>query len=447
MVDSFATTMMHYLSSPLQSLQGLQGDLKIPGDKSISHRALLLSAIAEGDSEIQDVLLGADNVATLEAIKSLGVSVQALGATHLKIQGVGLHGLKPSSRPLDFANSGTGLRIMVGLLAGQDFDSQLIGDASLSQRPMARIVNPLIEMGAKIKMSEQGTLPLKIFGKQTLHGMDYKMPLASAQVKSCLLLAGLYAKGKTCVSEPGITRDHTERLLKAFGCPVKRTHSQVCINGDAHLKATHIIVPGDISSAAFFMVAASIIPGSDIVLKRVGVNPTRIGIITLLKLMGANIELLNQDEQSGEPIADIRIRYAKLHGIDIPIEQVPLAIDEFPVIFIAAACAKGRTVLKGAEELRVKETDRIAVMAAGLKSLGIQLEILTDGLIIEGGQLTGGEVDSCGDHRVAMAFAVAGARAEGSVKVFNCVNVATSFPGFVTAACGLGMAVKEIASS
>lgn len=410
--------------------KGLQGKIRVPGDKSISHRSLLLSAIAQGNSRIEGLLMGEDNLATMAALESMGVEIKKIGETDFEVQGVGLHGLKAPSKKLDLGNSGTGMRLLVGLLAGQDFDSEIVGDASLMKRPMKRIVDPLTQMGAKIEMSSKGTPPLKISGGQPLKGIDYVMPMASAQVKSCLLLAGLYAEGETRITEPAPTRDHTERMLKVFGYP-------------GMLKGTTIQVPADISSAAFFMVAASIIPDSNIVLKDVGVNPTRIGVITILKAMGANIVLENERTMSGEPVADIQIQSATLKGIEIPIKHVPLAIDELPVIMIAAACADGKTILKGAEELRVKETDRIAAVAEGLTKLGIEVETQKDGMIVQGGKFVGGEVNSFGDHRMAMAFAVAGTVATDSVMIRDCANVETSFPGFVEMANQLGMKVEK----
>jgi 3-phosphoshikimate 1-carboxyvinyltransferase len=374
------------------------------------------------------------------------MGVRAEGPDHgkLVIHGVGLHGLKAPKQPLDMGNSGTAMRLMAGILAGQAFDSELVGDASLSKRPMKRVSDPLGAMGAVIATAAVGRPPLRIAGGRKLHGIDYQMPVASAQVKSCLLLAGLYADGETSVTEPAPTRDHTERMLRGFGYAVKTQNARVSVQGGGRLKARDIDVPADISSATFFLVGASIAPGSDLVLEHVGVNPTRIGVINILKLMGANLELLNPREAGGEPVADIRVRAASLRGIRIPEDQVPLAIDEFPALFIAAACAQGETVLTGAHELRVKESDRIAVMAQGLKHLGIAVRETPDGIVIQGGRLQGGEVDSHGDHRIAMSFALAALAASGPITVRDCKNVDTSFPGFAELAARAGLAIQTL---
>ena len=334
------------------------------------------------------------------------------------------------------------MRLLSGLLAAQPFDTTLTGDSSLSKRPMARVAKPLREMGAEIETAAEGRPPLRIKGGHKLMGMDYVMPMASAQVKSCLLLAGLYAAGRTTVTEPAPTRDHTERMLRGFGYPVRVDGATVTIEPGHKLKACKIDVPADISSAAFFMVAASIAEGSDLLLEHVGMNPTRIGVINILREMGADLTLQNEREVGGEPVADVRVRYAPLKGIEIPIGQVPLAIDEFPVLFVAAACAEGRTVLRGAEELRVKESDRIQVMADGLQALGVRAEPTADGIIIDGGPIHGGQVDSHGDHRIAMSFSVASLRATGDIQITDCANVATSFPDFVGLAQAVGIKLR-----
>jgi len=360
----------------------------------------------------------------------------------VRIEGVGLHGLRPPARPLDLGNSGTSMRLLAGLLAAQSFDVEMVGDASLSRRPMRRVAEPLRAMGAVIDTSPAGTPPLRIRGGQRLKGLRYAMPVASAQVKSALLLAGLYADGDTCITEPAPTRDHTERMLTAFGYEVRRGGATVCVRGGGRLVAAPIAIPADISSAAFFMVGAAIAPGSDIVLSEVGINPTRIGAVNILRAMGADVRLANERMLGGEPVADVRVRGGPLRGIEIPMEQVPLAIDEFPALFIAAACAAGRTVLRGAAELRVKESDRIRVMADGLQTLGIDAEPTDDGIVIIGSQgFSGGEIDSHGDHRIAMAFAMAALRARGSIRIRDCANVATSFPGFVGLARQSGLAI------
>jgi 3-phosphoshikimate 1-carboxyvinyltransferase len=349
----------------------LQGTARVPGDKSISHRSIMLGALAEGTTHVTGFLEGEDTLATLAAFQAMGVNITRPSAQTVIIQGVGLHGLHAPQGVLDLGNSGTSMRLLSGLLAGQGFTATLTGDKSLSRRPMRRVTDPLSQMGAVIASTETGTPPLVITGQNTLRGIHYTMPIASAQVKSCLLLAGLYASGETCVTEPAPTRDHTERMLTSFGYEVRREGNTVCVRGGGQLRAAPIDVPADISSAAFFMVGASIAADSDVTLQHVGMNPTRIGVLNILREMGADLTLLNERWVGGEPVADIRIRSSQLRGIRIPEDQVPLAIDEFPVLFIAAACATGETVLTGAEELRVKESDRIQVMADGLQTLGI----------------------------------------------------------------------------
>lgn len=420
----------------------LSGEIRVAGDKSISHRSIMLGSIAKGITHVQGFLEGEDAVATLNAFKAMGVEIEGPNAGNVTIHGVGMHGLKAPEADIDLGNSGTAMRLMSGLMAGQGFEATLIGDASLSTRPMKRVTNPLALMNAVIDTEEDGTSPLRIHENKQLKGIQYELPVASAQIKSCLLLAGLYASGDTCITEPAPTRDHTERMLTGFGYDVRRDGATVCLTGGGELTACDIDVPADISSAAFFLVAASIAEGSDLTLKHVGMNPTRDGVITILRLMGANIEVLNAREVGGEPVADLRVRSAKLHGIDIPEEQVPLAIDEFPVLFIAAACAEGKTVLTGAEELRVKESDRIQVMADGLNVLGADAQATHDGIIINGGALGGGQVNSHGDHRIAMAFAMAGLRAQGEIVIDDCDNVNTSFPGFAELAKGCGLSVE-----
>jgi 3-phosphoshikimate 1-carboxyvinyltransferase len=419
----------------------LHGTLRVPGDKSISHRALMLSAIADGTTEISGFLEGGDTLATLAAFQAMGVHINR-ARDHVTVHGVGLHGLKAPAGPLNLSNSGTSMRLLAGLLAGQKFDSTLIGDASLSRRPMRRVVEPLSQMGARIDTTPAGTAPLHIHGGGKLAGINYTMPVASAQVKSCLLLAGLYANGTTTITEPAPSRDHTECMLKAFGIQVVVDGARVSLRGGQKLRATPITVPADISSAVFFLVGAAITPGSDVTLTDVGVNPTRTGVIDILKAMGADLKLMNERMVDGEPIADIRVCGSALRGIRIDERLVPRAIDEFPAIFIAAACASGRTVLTGAGELRVKESDRIAVMAAGLKRLGIAAEPTSDGMIIDGGNFTGGEIDSHGDHRVAMSFAIAALRGAAPIHIRDCANVATSFPGFVKLAQSAGLAIR-----
>jgi len=421
----------------------LTGTLRVPGDKSISHRAIMLGSLAEGVTHVTGFLEGEDSLATLKAFRAMGVRIDGPDDGRVTIQGVGMQGLRPPSGPLELGNSGTSMRLMSGLLAGQRMEVTLVGDASLSKRPMRRVTEPLATMGARIDTAAGGTAPLRLHAVDALHGIDYAMPVASAQVKSCLLLAGMYAQGETCVTEPAPTRDHTERMLQGFGYPIHRNGPRVCLSGGGSLTACDIDVPADISSAAFFLVGASIAEGSDLLLEHVGMNPTRDGVITILRLMGADIEVLNPREVGGEPVADLRVRSAPLRGIRIPEEQVPLAIDEFPVLFIAAACAHGETLLTGAEELRVKESDRIQVMADGLRALGVDAQPTRDGIVIRGGGIRGGAVDSHGDHRIAMAFAMAALRADGEIVIDDCANVNTSFPGFVERAGGVGARVSS----
>lgn len=419
----------------------ISGEARVPGDKSMSHRSIMLGALAEGTTRVSGFLEGDDALATLATFRAMGVSIERHGEGEVVVHGVGLHGLAAPDGPLDLGNAGTGMRLMCGLMAGQPFDAVLTGDASLCSRPMGRVIDPLRLMGAKIDAQEGDRPPLKITGGSQLKGIHYDLPMASAQVKSCVLLAGLYAQGRTSVTEPAPTRDHTERMLRGFGYEVKREGEVISLQGGGSLKAADIDVPADISSAAFFLVAASITPGSDLLLTHVGINPTRIGVLNILNLMGADITLKNEREVGGEPVADIQVRYAPLHGVDIPADQVPLAIDEFPALFIAAACAQGRTVLRGAEELRVKESDRIAAMAEGLNTLGVNNEVLEDGIIIEGGTIGGGEIRTHMDHRIAMAFSIAALRAEQEIVVLDCDHVATSFPGFDALARGLGLQI------
>lgn len=429
----------------IQAGGALQGELTLPGDKSISHRAIMLGSLAQGTTHIRGFLQGEDSLATLAAFRAMGVPIQGPNAAgEVVIQGVGLHGLQPPAQALNLGNSGTSMRLLAGLLAGQRFTSTLIGDESLSQRPMRRVIDPLTQMQGQIESQPGGKAPLRITGNPGLKGIAYRLPMASAQVKSCLLLAGLYAQGQTCVTEPAPTRDHTERMLTSFGYPLHTEPETrtVCIQGGGVLHAADLQVPVDISSAAFFMVGASIAPGSNLLLKTVGVNPTRTGILHILSQMGADITYENEQMLGGEPVADIRIRASQLHGITIPEEWVPLAIDEFPVLFIAAACAQGQTLLTGAEELRVKESDRIQVMADGLQALGIQAQPTPDGMIIQGGMLQGGRIHSRGDHRIAMAFAMAALRAQGEILIDDCANVNTSFPGFVAQAAAAGLAIS-----
>ena len=422
----------------------VSGSFRMPGDKSISHRAVMLGSLAEGVTEVSGFLEGEDSLHTLAAFRELGVTIAGPEDGCLRIYGAGAGGLLAPRKPLYLGNSGTAMRLLAGVLAGQGFASELCGDDSLTGRPMNRIVKPLAAMGAAIAAAEDGRPPLKITPGR-LRGIDYAMPVASAQVKSCLLLAGLYAEGATTVREPGPCRDHTERMLRGFGVRLETdaANGTASLTGGQPLKACRIDVPGDISSAAFFMVAAAIAPGSAVTLERVGINPTRTGIIEILKRMGADIVLRNEGDSGGEPVADIEVRHRPLRGVEIGPDQLALAIDEFPALMIAAACAEGETRVHGAAELRVKESDRIDAMAEGLAVLGIDHETFADGIRVTGGEPVGGEIDSRGDHRIAMAFAIAALRCRRPLRIRNCANVATSFPGFASLARKAGIDLAE----
>jgi len=419
----------------------LQGTVTVPGDKSISHRAVMLAALADGTSRIDGFLEGEDTRATATIFTRLGVRIEAPDPCVRIVHGVGLDGLQAPEGPLDCGNAGTGMRLLAGVLAGQSFDSVLVGDESLSRRPMRRVVEPLERMGARID-SEDGLPPLRIHGGRPMQGIDYALPVASAQVKSAILLAGMRARGTTCVHEPHPTRDYTERMLQAFGWPIDFVPGMARLTGGHRLLPTDIVVPGDFSSASFFLVAATLVPGSELVLRCVGMNPRRTGLLHVLRAMGADIAEEGAGEQGGEPVADLRVRHAPLYGIDVPVEHVPDMIDEFPALFVAAACASGTTTVQGAAELRVKESDRIDAMARGLRALGITVEEAPDGARIHGSQLRGGTIDSRGDHRIAMAFAVAAQCAAGEVRIDDVANVATSFPGFETLAREAGFGLR-----
>lgn len=436
---------LHDLVYTVQPGGRFSGEIRVPGDKSISHRSIMLGSLADGVTTVEGFLEGEDALATLQAFRDMGVKIDGPVNGKVTIHGVGLRGLKAPAAPLYCGNSGTSMRLLAGLLAGQDFPSVLTGDSSLSKRPMKRVSEPLKKMGANITLQDGGLAPIEIKPAK-LQPIDYALNVASAQVKSCLILASLYVDGTSRITEPAPCRDHTERMLQGFGYPLKVEGPTTIVTGAGNLKAGHIDVPADISSAAFFLVGASICPGADLVLKHVGINPTRIGVINILKQMGANLEFLREYEAGGEPVADIRVRYAPLKGIRIPEDQVPLAIDEFPALFIAAACAIGETVLSGAEELRVKESDRIQTMADGLAVLGVDHSVKPDGIVINGkgagGTYGGGTIDAHGDHRIAMSFTVAALRATEPLEILDCNNVATSFPGFVelVQACGMTLA-------
>ncbi len=414
--------------------RGLGGEVAPPGDKSISHRAVICSAIAEGATEIRGFLEGEDTLNTAKAVRMLGADVEERKGGTLLVRGKGLHGLSEPAGVLDLGNSGTGMRILAGLLAGQEFFSVLTGDQYLRKRPMGRIVEPLRRMGAVIDGRSGGThAPLAIRGGgKGLKAISYESPVASAQVKSAILFCGLYADGETSVSEPAKSRDHTERMLACFGVTVREQGLRVSLAGGQRLTSPgSLAVPADISSAAFFLVAAAIVPGSDLLVRGVGVNPTRTGIIDILLAMGADITLENRREEAGEPVADLRVRYRKLRAARIEGDLIPRAIDEIPALSVAAACAEGVTVIRNAAELRVKESDRIAAMAGELRKLGAEVRELPDGMEITGRErLTGARCESHGDHRIAMSLAVAGLAARGETRVRDAEWIDTSFPGF-----------------
>lgn len=419
------------------------GQFQVPGDKSISHRAVMFGALAQGRTHVSGFLPGADTLATAQILRDLGVSIERSGHTQLDIQGVGLHGLRASAAALDCGNAGTAMRLLAGLLAGQRFGSILIGDESLSRRPMRRVIDPLLQMGAHIESTADGTAPLHIHAVSSLQGIHYQCPVASAQIKSCVLLAGLYAQGATEVTEPVITRDYTERMLRALGADLVTHGTTVRLTPGRTLQAQDIAVPGDFSSAAFFLVAGAIAPAGELIIESVGLNPRRTGLLLTLIDMGADIEILDQRDVAGEPVGDLRVRASRLKAVNVPIERVPDMIDEFPAFAIAAACAEGTSSVRGAHELRVKESDRIDATARGLEALGISVQEYEDGMAIEGGAtMTGGCIDSRGDHRIAMSFALASLRATGTIRILDCANVDTSFPGFAELASQVGLALQ-----
>jgi 3-phosphoshikimate 1-carboxyvinyltransferase len=435
--------MSRYLVAPNSHAAG---SITVPGDKSISHRALMFGGIANGTTEVRGFLESEDCLATMAAMRALGVRIDRPGQREVRVHGVGMRGLKAAAHVLDMGNSGTAMRLMTGLLAGQSFNSELIGDSSLMKRPMERVAGPLRQMGARIE-TLNGRAPVRISGSP-LKGMHYDMPMASAQVKSAVLLGGMYADGLTTVVEPAVTRDHTERMLLGFGCEVSAVRGRITLQPPTELQACSLEVPGDFSSSAFFIVAGCLAAREVFTIRNVGINPTRTGLLDILALMGADLRLVNHRSAGAEPVADIEIRRSDLRGIQVPEELVPLAIDEFPVLFIAASCATGETVVTGAEELRVKESDRIGVMAEGLRAMGVECEVLQDGIRIQGNPAAqvfgGGRVDSHGDHRIAMAFAVASLRAKSDIEILDVDNVATSFPGFVETAGAAGLGVSLV---
>lgn len=419
------------------------GAIRVPGDKSISHRALMLGSIANGETQVSGFLASADCLATMAAMRALGVRIAQAGSDAVTITGAGADGLHASAAPLDMGNAGTAMRLSMGLLCGQRFSSTLIGDASLMQRPMERVAKPLRLMGARIDTRE-GRPPVILYGGASLQGIDYTLPMASAQVKSAILLGGLGAAGITRVTEPAPTRDHTERMFSGFGVTVRRAGATVELAGGQRLRGATVRVPGDFSSAAFFIVAGCLAATDGLTIEGVGINPTRTGLLDMLSLMGARISVAPRSDAGPEPLADITVHASALRGAVIPPDLVPLAIDELPVLFIAAACAEGETLVTGAGELRVKESDRLAAMAAGLGAIGVQCELLPDGIRIQGGRLRGGRIASHGDHRIAMSFAIASVRASAAIEIDDVANVATSFPGFPATARALGLQLEEI---
>ena len=439
-----ASIVRRILARPVRRVAGRAA---VPGDKSISHRSILLSALASGRSEVRGFLASEDCLASLKAMQALGVRIEQPSPAHVRVHGVGLHGLNGAAHALDMGNAGTAMRLFAGLLAAQSFDSTLIGDESLMRRPMERVARPLREMGADVR-THDGKPPLEIGGGRRLHGIEHRMAVASAQVKSALLLAGLYADGPTTVSSPAACRDHSERMLSSAGVHLDTDGLVTTIHPPERLESQSLEVPGDFSSAAFFIVAGLLGAAPEgLLLENVGLNPTRTGLLDILRSMGGRIEVENRRSSGAEPAADLRVHASALSGIDVPPASVPLAIDEFPVLFIAAACARGQTRVTGAEELRVKESDRIAAMAAGLEAMGVAHEVAPDGIRIEGKPdgpvFRGGEIDSRGDHRIAMAFSVASLRAAQPIAVRDTANVATSFPGFTVLARSVGLDLDE----
>ena len=432
---------MNSTNTTINAGGSINGVVTVPGDKSCSHRSVIFASLAEGESNISGFLNGEDSLNTARAFEQMGVSIEKTGETSLRINGVGLHGLQSPASDIYMGNAGTGMRLITGILAAQPFTSRITGDESLTRRPMGRVINPLKEMGADVQSDDSGRPPLMVNPVSSIDAIHYDLPVASAQVKSCVLLAGLYGGGTTSVTEPAPTRDHTERMLRSFGYPVKTEGNHVSLEGGGRLKACDLEIPADISSAAFLIVAASIAKGSDVTIKGVGVNPTRTGVIDILKLMGADITLQNERMAGDEPVADIRVKSAELHGIDVPEHLVPLAIDELPVVFVAATAASGTTRITGASELRVKESDRIAAMAEGLKNIGADATATDDGMIVKQSNIRGGVVETHFDHRIAMSFCVAALCSSAPIEVKDTQHIDTSFPGFFSLMSELGLQI------
>ena len=429
--------------------EGLRGEISVPGDKSISHRSIILASLAEGESTISGLLEGEDCLATIEVFKKMGIDISSKKGVYSVI-GNGLQGLKEPNEALDFGNSGTSIRLCAGLLSSQNFSSLLTGDKSLSTRPMRRVVDPLNAMGADLAATDEGTLPIKVSPVKSLHAIEYSLPVASAQVKSCLMLAGLFAEGETKITEKTITRDHTERMFMEYGLHIEIKPSgqsrTICVNKASRIYPQDIKVPGDFSSASFFILAALICPDSSLKIKNVGINETRIGFLHALRHMGANIELINVKNTS-EATADILVKTSSLKGISLNTALVANMIDEMPAFFVAAALAEGITIVKDAKELRTKESDRLQAMADSLNAFGIKNELSKDGIVIHGigseGTLKSAEIDSYGDHRIAMASAIGSLRSDGVVKILDCVNVNTSFPNFIDVCREVGIDISN----
>lgn len=416
------------MSYPLTTARALRGDVTVPGDKSISHRAVMFGALADADTHITGFLMGEDCLSTISCFKKMGVSID-VSEKEVVVHGVGLHGLKAPTELLYTGNSGTTTRLLCGILAGQPFSCTLNGDASIQKRPMGRIIKPLREMGADISGKDGNLCPLNIH-PAPLHGIRYEMPVASAQLKSAILLAGLFADGPTTVIEPAPSRDHTERMLRGLGAQVVSNETEITLTPPKALHAVNVEVPGDISSAAYFLVAGLILPNSDIVIRNVGINPTRTGILDALEAMGANIERLNE-RGTVEPICDLRVRSSHLHGTTIGGDMIPRLIDEIPVLAVAAAFADGETIIRDAQELKVKESNRIATMTAELSKTGADVQETEDGMIIRGGKpLHGADFASYADHRVAMSMAVCALACEGNSSIDDPDCVAISYPTF-----------------
>ena len=427
----------------VESSNNISGIISVPGDKSISHRALILLSISEGEAKISGLLESDDCLATLKIFKMLGVSISKDNNDSYYIKGKGINGLKKTSGDLYCGNSGTSMRLLTGLLCGQKFPSRLIGDESLNLRPMKRISSPLGMMGANIKLSKNNTAPINILPAEKLLPIEYRMPIDSAQIKSSIILASLYTKGKTNIVENVVTRDHTENMINYLGGSIENIDNRIIVNPENKLISKNVEVPGDISSAMFIIIGCLISEKSEVIIKNVGLNDLRIGGVEILKLMGAEIEFSNIKNYGPEKVGDILVRSSKLKGIEIPSKYIASAIDEFPILFIAAASASGKTILKNAEELKYKESNRLSAMSKGLLECNIINSLYDDGIKINGGKISGATIDSCGDHRIAMSFAIAGLISKDPITILNTENVSTSFPGFLSLIKEMGLKIKR----